>query len=247
MNCLHWLGLGLSLATASYAQVIVNAGAFEESRPVAPNSLVAFGEFAEATPATANTLPLPVLLGGVEVLVGGEPAGIYSVSKTQVNFVIPAAVPALRYAKRFPVVIRTNGGSPAVTAYALIQDVSPAILVRDAGDALRPAAAFNADLSQNGAAKPARSGELITLFLTGDGGRGSQMNGGAVPEIPKPPTVYFHSWPGETILSSPAPGQPGLWLVKVRVPQMTNHSSGATPITVLFDGVNSNTATVWVQ
>jgi len=27
MNCLHWLGLGLSLATASYAQVIVNAGA----------------------------------------------------------------------------------------------------------------------------------------------------------------------------------------------------------------------------
>ena len=61
MNCLHWLGLGLSLATASYAQVIVNAGAFEESRPVAPNSLaVAFGEFAEATPATANTLPLPV-------------------------------------------------------------------------------------------------------------------------------------------------------------------------------------------
>ncbi len=148
MNCLHWLGLGLSLATASYAQVIVNAGAFEESRPVAPNSLVAFGEFAEATPATANTLPLPVLLGGVEVLVGGEPAGIYSVSKTQVNFVIPAAVPALRYAKRFPVVIRTNGGSPAVTAYALIQDVSPAILVRDAGDALRPAAAFNSDLSQ---------------------------------------------------------------------------------------------------
>ena len=35
------------------------------------------------------------------------------------------------------------------------------------------------------------------------------MNGGAVPEIPKPPTVYFHSWPGETILSSPAAGATG--------------------------------------
>ena len=205
MNWRCRLGLVLSLATGSYAQVIVNAGAFEESRPLAPNSLaVAFGEFAGATPATANTLPLPVLLGGVEVLVAGAPAGIYSVSRTQVNFVIPAGVAATRYARQVPVVIRINGSTLATPANALVQDVSPAILVRDAGRALRPATASNADLSQNGEARPARAGEVITLYLTGDGGRVTQTNSGVVPDMPKPPTVYFYSSAGETIVSTPA-------------------------------------------
>lgn len=242
MKSLGLFVVGYCLAATSYGQIIVNAGAHEPARPLAPNSLaVALGEFAGATPATANSAALPTLLGDVEVLVDGTLAGIYSVSKTQIDFVMPREVAATRYAKRVRVDIRINGTTIHPPSSVLVQDVSPAILVRDAADTLRPARAVHEDGSQNSQARPARAGEAITLYLTGDGHASDQETG-------KLPAVYFRTWAGETVHSGPADGQPGVWLVKVKVPRMSDSLSSRTiPVTVLFDGVHSNTATIWVQ
>ena len=235
----------LFLPGTSYSQVIVNA-AFQEGRAFAPNSLgVAFGDFAQATPAIANSVPVPNSLGGVEVTVDGASAGIYFVSKTQVNFVIPA-VAATQYARRVPVQIRLNG-TPAITPLTiLIKDVSPTVLLRDAADALRPAAALNEDGSANNEARPAKPGESITLYVTGYGHRQSSPNS-ATFDTEVRPLVYFRTSAGETLHSSPAAGQPGLWRVAVRIPQITDAPSGPTPIVVLFDGVQSNTASIWLR
>ncbi|HYP06613.1 MAG TPA: hypothetical protein VER03_10330, partial [Bryobacteraceae bacterium] len=125
MKYFSLISLALLLAGTSYSQVIVNA-AFQEGRALAPNSLaVAFGDFSEATAATAASEPLPNLLGGVEVAIDGLAAGIYFVSKTQVNFVIPSGVAASQYPRRVPVQIRVKGIPIVAPLTTLIKDISP--------------------------------------------------------------------------------------------------------------------------
>src|SRR5262249_20629382 len=74
-----WLMQPISNAAA------VNSGSY--GAPVSPGSLASvFGNFTNAETATAQSLPLPVNLGNVEVLVGGKAAPLLYTSSTQVNF-----------------------------------------------------------------------------------------------------------------------------------------------------------------
>jgi uncharacterized protein (TIGR03437 family) len=238
--------LAVLCAGASYGQVIIVNAAFEARRPLSPNSLaVAFGDFTGATPAIANSLPIPKLLGGVEVIMEGKAASIYSVSRTQINFVVPADVLVEEYPAPVTVEIRVNGTPVLPRSSALIQDVSPTILLRDAADPLRPAAALNEDGSVNSQLRPARQGQVITLYVTGFGQTQEQPNKVSGPNESHP-VVYFRTWAGETLASTPAAGQPGVWLLRVTIPQ-AGVQPGVTPITVLKDGLHSNTGSVWVQ
>lgn len=211
---------------------------------MAPGSLAAaFGDFSAATPATADTLPLPTTLGGLQVIVGGMPAGLYAVTTTQVNFQVPIELPAGRYTEQAPVEFRIQG-EPAGTASLFLRDASPAILVLNPADALRPAAALNPDGSLNSEANPAAPGQVLTLYLTGQGTNLSPAN---PPETVKRPAVFFRTWPGETLFSGPIAHLPGLWQINVRIPENAELQPGPTPILVLFDGLASNIAAVWID
>ena len=70
---------------------VLNAASY--SAVVAPGTWVAiFGTNLAPAPAGAQTVPLPTVLGGVSVTVGGVPAPLLYASATQVNALIPATV-----------------------------------------------------------------------------------------------------------------------------------------------------------
>ncbi|MEX2299421.1 MAG: hypothetical protein WD733_00720 [Bryobacterales bacterium] len=125
-------------------------------------------------------------------------------------------------------------------------NVSPAILALDAASPLRPAAALNQDGTLNEETNPAQPSQVLTLYLTGQGTELTPPGGGLPPETAKRPVVFFRTWPGETLFSGPLDHPPGLWQINVRVPGNEDLLPGATPIVVLFDGLASNTAVVWV-
>jgi uncharacterized protein (TIGR03437 family) len=184
------------------------------------------------------------LLGGLEVRVAGIPAPIFAVTRSQVNFLVPLNVTADRYTAQVLIEFRIND-APAGSAAMLLRDVSPGILV-DAASTLRPAAALNEDGSLNAQANPARAGDALTLYLVGQGTAQTSADGGLPPQTVKRPIVFFRTWQGETLFSGPSVDQPGVWQVRVRLPQNANLQPCATPIVVLFDGLASNTATVWI-
>jgi uncharacterized protein (TIGR03437 family) len=244
MNKTNLLAFLLLIPLPALPQTIVNLADFDAYRPLAPGSIaVAFGDFAAASPAVAGSGSLPTFLGGLEVRVAGVAAPIFAVTKSQVNFLVPFNVTVDRYAAQVPVEFRIKD-APAGSASMFLRDVSPGILV-NAG-ALRPAVALNEDGSLNAQANPARPGEILTLNLVGQGTAQTSSNGGLLLQTVKRPIVFFRTWRGETLFSGPSVDQPGLWQVKVRLPQNANLQPGATPIVVLFDGLASNTATVWI-
>jgi uncharacterized protein (TIGR03437 family) len=128
----------------------------------------------------------------------------------------------------------------------LLRDVSPAILALDAASPLRPAAALNQDGKLNEESNPAQPSQVLTLYLTGQGTELALPGGALAPETVKRPVVFFRTWPGETLFSGPLEHLPGLWQINVRVPESEDLLPGATPVVVLFDGLASTTAVVWV-
>ena len=73
------------------AQVtVVNGASFRADRPVTQGSWAsAFGAFPGVSDTFASTYPIPKILGGVTVTVGGIAAPVYFVSASQINFLIP--------------------------------------------------------------------------------------------------------------------------------------------------------------
>ena len=222
--------------------VAVSAAAFELSRPLAPGSIAAlFGEFPGATLTAAQQIPLPTELAGWRVLVEGEPAGLYAVSATQINFMVPLSAEAAAEARTAEIVVEREGLAVSM-AGLLLRDVSPAVFTLDAADALRPAAALNQDNSVNSADNPAQPGEVIQIFGMGPGARPA---GSA--ETVAPPSVWFRTWRVEATASALPPGLPGMWQVNARVPVDADLPEGPSPLVVQTDGLHSNTVTVWLS
>lgn len=74
----------------------------------APNSIIALfhEDFGASPPEAASFLPLPFTLRGLSAQVGGYPAGLFYVSPTQINLMVPAGAFGLA-----PIVVtRPDGG-----------------------------------------------------------------------------------------------------------------------------------------
>src|SRR5262249_52862305 len=71
----------------------VSAAGYQENN--APESIVAaFGANMSATTVAATTLPLPLSLGDVSVVVDGKQARLFSTSANQINYQIPSDTPS---------------------------------------------------------------------------------------------------------------------------------------------------------
>lgn len=74
-----------------YVMNVSTVNAATQSKTVAPESIaIASGEGLSACTVVANTMPLPTSLCGTSVTVNGKVARLYSVSPTQIHYVIPA-------------------------------------------------------------------------------------------------------------------------------------------------------------
>lgn len=230
---------------AAGSAIAVNAASYRGR--VAPGALAAvFGDFgATVMPTEASRLPLPKLLGGVEVLVNGVAAPLLVVTRTQVNFQAPASTAAGRAEVRVVV-----NGSEAATGSVDAGD-GPGIFVADPGAIDRPGAVLNQDFRLNGSAALARRGEVIQIFGTGSGvvspaAEDGVAAGQPLSETHGQPRVFFGTEEGRVVFSGLAPGFAGLWQINVQVPEIMT-VTGQMPVVVYMNGTPGNGVTVWVQ
>ena len=126
-----------------------------------------FGSDLAPSTWSAQTVPLTAQLAGVSVTVNGVAAPLYYVSPSQLNVQIPYATPVNTTAT----LVVNNNGQTVSRSFA----VSPA------------APGIFAD--QNGAPIPnasAAAGQIVTLFITGDGALSPPIATGSAPSVGTP-------------------------------------------------------------
>jgi uncharacterized protein (TIGR03437 family) len=144
---------------------VVNAGSSAPfTASLAPGELVSIYGSNLATTTTSNG-GLPTTLGGVQVLVNGTAAPIYSVAHTasydQINAVIP-----LTTTSTIASIQVTNGSGSSNTVTNFVQNTQPGAFNSYTAT---PAVQHGADYSMVTPSSPAQAGETVLVYLTGLG------------------------------------------------------------------------------
>ena len=225
---------------------VVNGASFTAKFPVAPGSVAsAFGDFGNVTEGWAAAIPLPPVLNQVEVKVNGVASPLYYVSGLQINFQVPQAT----IAGRANVEVLVSGAVVAAGKMDVLP-ACPGLFVADFNSPNLPGAILNQDNSPNSAAQPAKRGEAIQIFATGqgtdlsssvpDGDLGIGVTTNAQPE------VYILVDEASVEYSGLAPCCVGLWQINARIPDKS-YISGAIPVQVVFEGIFTNTVSIVVE
>jgi uncharacterized protein (TIGR03437 family) len=193
---------------------------------VAPGTFIAiYGSNLAASPLQAGPPPFPNSLGGVEVTVNGTAIPLQYVSAGQVNAVMPDSVEGL-------VKLALVNGSGSHTVNLWIEPSVPAIYTQDQ-TGKGPASALNGITNQLiTAANPLRTGDYVSLYLTG--------LGSAQPSVTVGGTTSNVTYAGE------APGYPGLNQINCQL-ALDTPAGSAIPVIVTALGRRSNVVTVAVQ
>jgi adhesin/invasin len=227
---------------------VVNAASFH---PVgSPGAaMTIFGTNLSDDTHLAATFPLPKRLGPTSVSVNGIPAPLYYASPTQINFQMPAGVPATGVTVAVQndslTGLRALSASPARTEPLVAVD--PALFVNDGGRA----AALNGDLSVHTAATPIPAGGTVVLFLTGQGpvtppiADGAPAPSSPLSTIDGATQVTIGGTPAQILFKGLAPGWVGVAQVNVVVPN--GLTPGDQPVVVTINGSASNTGLITVQ
>ena len=164
----------LTVANAPTIAAIANAASYDTTS-ISPGELVSiFG--ANIGPSAPGTMTITggfvdKTLGGVSVKVDGQDAPILFVSQNQVNIQIPYEVTA----GAAKAVVLTNGANPPASTTVTIAAADPGVFTSDpAKPGVGQAAALNYNATTlqytlNTAANPAKLGDTILLYLTGEG------------------------------------------------------------------------------
>jgi uncharacterized protein (TIGR03437 family) len=193
----------------------------------------------------ASATPLPQSLNGVRVLVNNQAAPLFFVSSTQINFQIPYEVPA---SGQVNIVVERNGvvSTPEPAQVALN---APAMFTNPSNGEPIVERYPNFDLIT--ANNPARSGDVLILFLTGIGDLTSRpASGSAAPSSPlatavSNPTVTVGSRNATVFFAGLAPGFVGLGQINIQLPQFSavtagpGQSAGTLPLVIRFDDRSS--------
>ena len=154
------------------------------------------------------SLTLPTSLGGASVKIAGIDAPLYFVSQTQINAQVPYEIAGLPYAD----LVVTYNGKPS-SAYKLA--------VADASVHFFPKI-FNADGSINSPTNPARPGDVVVAYATGQGLTNPRSKTGKAavglyppPELPVSATLA--SLPARILFSGQAPFTAGLMQLNIQI------------------------------
>lgn len=235
-------------ATLSAQQIaVVNNASFRGDQPVSPGSWVAaFGAFAGVAATTASAFPLPKSLGGVRVTVDGVEAPLYDVRSTQITFLIPAATqPGAR-------AVQIVTGSASSTATIRVLAAAPGLFTKDTLTPPRGAVRNQDGVTENSLTSPARRGEVISVYGTGQGALTRSVDDGAAPGASPSlaasrsvPQVYIGGVLAQVQFSGLNPDAPGLWQINATIPNLP-FIAGRVPVRVFVDGVDSNEVTIFV-
>jgi uncharacterized protein (TIGR03437 family) len=233
--------------------------------PGAFATLYPFNGLSLASGVTANGVPYPTTLAGLQVLVNDQPSPVQYVSPGQINFVVPFEAPTSGTAQVAMVNASTSQvlGSGSMT----MNVAAPGFFIISPAPGVTPAAgqiaALNCNIvngacgdnTVNGTAHPVNPGSIIQLFLTGQGS-------GLVPNAPpdgqgssgqvttaSQPVVYIGGSQGAVQYSGLAPGYPGLWQINVQIPDSASlkiipgFPNGVFPVLVDYQGLVTDPST----
>ena len=236
---------------------VVNGASFAAGAPVAPGSIVSiFGSNFAGTSAGASSTPLPTALLTTSATIDARPIPLYYVSPTQINAQVPFETPT----GTATLAVTVNGAlSPAVTFP--VAATAPGIFLynRLRGDAtiggvpttfIGPGAvAVNADGSLNAADHPAKPGDVIVVYMTGQGAvsnpilTGTPALAGPLSATLATTTATVGGANAEVLFSGLAPGFVGLLQANIRIPTV---AAGERPLVVTIGEAASQSAMIAV-
>jgi uncharacterized protein (TIGR03437 family) len=224
-----------------------NAANGMPNRPLAPGAIASIfattgGNFGNAT-AASSAVPLPKTLVDVQVLVKGfgspdppVPAPLYFVGSTQINFVVPMNTSTGGPAE-IQVINVSTGQLLAISSAVQMNTVSPGIFEISQTGTDRQAAVINGDgKTVNSPTTPAKRGDIISIYATGQGFLDGAPADGDIPQnglvnTPYTPKVLIGDFtdnialqPGDpqdrsfVKFSGLSPSFAGLWQINVQIP-----------------------------
>lgn len=155
----------------------MNGANFLPNRPLAPGLIASLcapasncttGDTAFGSQTVNNSqVPVPTVLGDIQVNFNGTLAPLFYVSPAQINFYVPSNAPQSGTAL-IEVSLKSTGQVIAA-GQAAMSNVSPGIFMQAFTSSTRQAAVLNEDNSVNSSTNPAQRGHLIQIYATGQG------------------------------------------------------------------------------
>jgi uncharacterized protein (TIGR03437 family) len=230
----------------AYFQGIVNNATFETGDPVAQGCITAlFGEqLSNSGPQSGSQLPLVTKLGGVRVLVNGQPAPLFYTSANQVNFQMPYETPAGGASVQVE-----RDGQAGNTVSVGVTSFAPRLLLLGIGEyglVINPDGTYAVPTSLGIGGHPAHIGDTLVIYAIGLGATAPPVVTGApapgaepLARVPTPIIVLF----GNRLFNAAQPSTPsfvgltpnfvGLYQINVTVPPNTA-SLDVLPVNIAF-------------
>ncbi|HXA48890.1 MAG TPA: metallophosphoesterase, partial [Candidatus Acidoferrum sp.] len=203
---------------------VVNGASFTTS--LAPGELVSiFGKGLATQTFSAQSYPLPTVVGGASVMLNGTPLPLIYVSPGQINAQLPLDV----------------RGSATLVASTLAGTSQASVTISDTAPAVFPFGVLHADGRAVSTTAPAAPGETLVIYMTGLG----QVNGSIAAGQPAPASPLLSVTSDVQVMFGPAgplkpsfagltPGFVGVYQVNVTVP--SNLATNTYPVRVLTTG-----------
>jgi len=223
---------------------VTNAGS-SQSGPIAPGEIVTLygvglgpSTLTQYTPNPDGSLP--TTLAGVQVTFNSTPAPLIYVSDAQIAAIVPYSLQSSGPAQ---VAVNYNGGASASMSVKVANTAPGLFTANTTGSG--QAAAVNADGTLNNTSNPARIGDAVSLYATGEGqttpggvdGKLAPLNA----PLPKPSanvTATIGGQPAQVTYYGAAPGEvEGLMQVNVQIP--SGVAPGEVPVVLSVGGVAS--------
>lgn len=211
---------------------------------IAPGSLISIhGANLAFSDAIATSMPLPNSLNGTSIMINGIPAPIAFVSSTQIS----AQVPFETKVGSATLLIEV-GTVPSLPVTLEVIATAPGVLRTPGGD--HAVAQNYPDGTLNSSDNPARPGQYVAVYLTGQGSVDHPVaTGAAAPANPlsvplAPILVQVGGKVADIAFAGLAPGFVGLMQLDIVIPEV---DSGEQPLDVSIGGVSANRTVLSVQ
>ncbi len=201
---------------------VVNGASFAANAPIAPGSLFSvFGSGLANGPAPASAAPLPTILGGSSLLIGGVQAPLTFAAGGQINAVVPYET-AVNTTQQ---VIVASGSSYSTPQPVTVAAAAPGVFVQGATS---QGLVFKVDASGAqtlaDASNPVHAGDAVVIYCTGLGQVSPAVpTGNAAPQQPlsytvSPVAVTIGGAQANVFFSGLTPGFVGLYQINAIVP-----------------------------
>jgi uncharacterized protein (TIGR03437 family) len=222
---------------------VVNGASFQPGAAVAPGSIISiFGIDFTKTASIADTLPLPTKFGDFSVQVNGTNIPLFYAGPTQINAQLPYEVSP----GTASITVKTTEGTSNSLSFS-VAATGPGIFVGN-----DTAVVVNQDGTLNSQAKPAKAGDVITVFLTGIGVLDNPVaSGAAAPDSPfskptaTPQSATIGGANAPIYFLGLAPRFVGLAQANLTVP--SGLAANQNPLVISIGGVSSAAANVWIS